>query len=108
MDFNERNRIYNKLEDFVVSINDLSSKMNGDIFNFKNLLQECIRGVPDKVKEGFNTNHKVSHKKNLAFAKESLEQCKQYLSMMDRMKMVSTTDLIKQVEEINRLLEEQF
>ncbi|MGQ9818536.1 MAG: four helix bundle protein [Candidatus Kapaibacteriales bacterium] len=107
LSFKEQNKIYDKLEHFVLSIDDLSFKLNGDLFNFKYLLRDCVREVPNKVKEGFSSNHKVSHRKSLAFAKESLEQCKHYLSMMNQMKIGSTKELIKQVEEINKLLEGQ-
>lgn len=104
---NKQNQIYDKLEEFVLSIHHLSSMMNGDLYNFKNILRECVSEVPDKIKEGFNSNRRVSQLKSFAFAKESLEQCKQYLSMMNKMRMISTIDLIKQVEEINFLLDEQ-
>lgn len=107
INFKEQAKIYNKLEHLVLSIDDLSSKLNGDIFNFKHLLRDCLRDVPNKVMEGFKSTRKISHKKSIAFAKESLEQCKQYLSMMNQMKIESTKELINQVEEINKLLEEQ-
>lgn len=100
-------KFFDKLEHLVFSIDDLSSQLNGDIFNFKHLLRECLRDVPNKVKEGFKSPQKISHRKSLAFAKESLEQCRQYLSMMGQMKIESTKELIKQVEEVNKLLEEQ-
>lgn len=107
VNFKENAKIYDKLEHLVLSINNLSSKLNGDIFNFKHLLRDCVQDVPDKIREGLKSTQKISHRKSFAFAKESLEQCKQYLSMMNQMKIESTNELIKQVEEINKLLEEQ-
>lgn len=105
--FKEKAKIYDKIEHLVLSIDNLSSKLNGDIFNFSHLLRDCVRDVPNKIKEGLKSTQRILHRKRLAFAKESLEQCKQYLSMMNLMKLESTNDLIKQVEEINKLLEEQ-
>ncbi|ROL58665.1 hypothetical protein D9V87_08340 [Bacteroidetes/Chlorobi group bacterium MS-B_bin-24] len=97
--------IKKKVESFLGSIDNLTNHLNGDIFNFKNALKDCVQDIPNILEFSFNTGHLLERKKNIAIAKASLEQCKTYLSMLKSMRIVSTNDLIAQVEEINRLLE---
>ncbi len=97
--------IKEKIELFIGSIDKLAENLNGDIYNFKNVIKGCVKDIPDILNFSLNSNHLYIKRKNIAIAKESLEQCKTYLSMLNSMRMVSTKELITQVEEINRLLD---
>lgn len=97
--------IKEKVESFLCSIDELATHLNGDIFNFKSVLKDCIQDIPNILEYSFKTGHWLERKKNIAIAKASLEQCKTYLTMLKSMRIVSTHELIAQVEEINRLLE---
>jgi len=97
-----------KVNVFVDSVNQLTKRLNGDIYNLQNAITQCVQGIPEIVAEGLNSSRKLSKMKNLAIARESLEQCKRYLSMLKIMKFVSTQDLINQVEEINKLMDNQI
>lgn len=96
-----------KINSFILSLNEFSSKLNGDIYNFRFLIADCMQNVPEQLKQGLIQTRPLARRRSLAIAKESLEQCKQYLSMIDRMRMISTGDLIAQVEKINELIEKQ-
>lgn len=96
-----------RINSFILSLDEFSSKLNGDIYNFRFLIADCMQNVPEKLVQGLIQSRPLERKRNLAIAKESLEQCKQYLSMISRMRMISTSDLIAQVEKINELIEKQ-
>lgn len=96
-----------KINSFILSLDEFSSKLNGDIYNFRFLIADCMQNVPEKLMQSLVQTKPLERKRNLAIAKESLEQCKQYLSMINRMRMISTSDLIAQVEKINELIEKQ-
>jgi hypothetical protein len=96
-----------KINSFISSLDEFSSKLNGDIYNFRFLIADCMQNVPEQLKQSLIQTRPLERKRNLAIAKESLEQCKQYLSMISRMRMISTGDLIAQVEKINELIEKQ-
>ncbi len=97
--------IKEKIEMFIGSIDKLAENLNGDIYNFKNVIKGCVKDIPNILNITLNSNHLKTKRKNFSIAKESLEQCKTYLSMLNSMRMVSTKELITQVEEINRLLD---
>ncbi|MEJ5287403.1 MAG: hypothetical protein CH6_1773 [Candidatus Kapaibacterium sp.] len=103
--FQEEVNLKEKVNTFVFSVNELSKKLNGDIYGLRFLLTQCVKDVPKVVDAGLNSNKQLSRRKHLAVARESLEQCKNYLSMLKSMNIVSTSDLIHQVEEINKMLE---
>jgi hypothetical protein len=107
LEFGEQKLLKEKVDSFVFSVRELSKKLNGDIFSLRNLLVQCVRDVPEMVDAGLKSERLLSKKKHLAIARESLEQCKTYLSMLKSMRMVSTLELIRQIEEINKLLEKQ-
>ncbi len=96
-----------KINSLILSLDEFSSKLNGDIYNFRFLIADCMQNVPEQLRKGLIQTQPLERKRNLAIAKESLEQCKQYLSMINRMRMLSTGDLIAQVEKINELIEKQ-
>ncbi|MCX7880705.1 MAG: hypothetical protein N2517_08590 [Ignavibacteria bacterium] len=105
--FDNQELLKTKVEGLLLSINELSRNLNGDIYNFASVLRECVQELPNIIENSIKFERKINRMKQIAIAKESLLQCKNYLSMMKRMKMVSTSDLISQVEEINKLLENQ-
>ncbi|MCX7908866.1 MAG: four helix bundle protein [Ignavibacteria bacterium] len=97
-----------KVNLFVSTINELSKRLNGDIYNMQSMLRQCVQDVPNLLEEGLKSGKTISKLRNFVIAKESLEQCKKYLGMLKSMRKVSTQDLIRQVEEINRLIENQI
>lgn len=96
-----------KINNFILSLDEFASKLNGDIYNFRYLIADCMQDFPEKLKQSLVQNQPIERKRNLAIAKESLEQCKHYLSMINKMRMVSVGDLIVQAEKINELIEKQ-
>lgn len=104
-EFGGDNVLKEKVNSFIFSVNELTKKLNGDIYSMRNLLVQCVKDVPEVVDAGLNSKKELSRKKHFAVARESLEQCKTYLAMIKTMKMISTTDLIRQVDEINKLIE---
>lgn len=98
----------NKVDVFVSGVSEISSKLNGDIYNLRNKLNQCVRDIPNFLEAGFKSPKQVIRVKNFLIARESLEQCKTYLSMLRTTKMASTQDLITQIEEINKIIENQI
>lgn len=97
-----------KVNSFVLNVNKISKELNGDIYNIPKILDQYVQDIPDFLEAGMNSTRYLSKIKNFAIARESLEQCKTYLEMLKSMKVVSTQDLINQIEEINKLIENQI
>ncbi len=92
------------LKEFLSDINNIKSKLNGDIYNFKNLLSETVYNLPEQICKGLNAKSKILSKKEFTIAMEALEQCKSYLIMMEKMKMIPTMEVVKKVDKINDIL----
>lgn len=98
----------NRLEVFISGVTEISNKLNGDIYNLRNKLNQYVKDIPNFLEAGFSSSRNVLRVKNFLIARESLEQIKTYLSMLKTTKIASTQNLIKQIEEINKIIENQI
>lgn len=97
-----------KVEKFLNSLGELSSKLNGDIYNIRGILPLIAKDIPNRLDAGLNSTKSFMRLKNFAIAKESLNQCRTYLSILKSMKVVSAKELIHQADEIGKLMENQL
>ncbi len=97
-----------KVDNFLNSLGELSSKLNGDIYNIRSIFSQFAKDIPVRLDAGLSSSRSLMRRKNFAIAKETLNQCRTYLSILNSLRIVSVKELLNQIDEINNLMENQL
>ncbi len=98
-----------KAKELINSIDNFSINIpEGEIFHISNRLKHCVRGVPDKLSNSFVVARKTEQIRMAIRAFEALSECRDYLSLVEKLRYGKTIDLIQQVDEISNMLYDNY
>ena len=97
--------ISQKAEALVFSVTRFSETLpSNEIYHLKMRLQNCVTGLPDSLLNGLEKKSKIDKIRSFVAANGCLEECRNYLTLVEKMKYGSVSDILKQVDEVSDLL----
>lgn len=100
-----RDAICKRADGLVKSLNILSEGLpNNEIFQLRDKLLNCISCISHDIDDAFNKPRRVDQIRSLILASTYLDECKDYLKLIEILNFADTKDLVKEVDEMNRLV----
>lgn len=97
--------ILQKANELVSNINSLSDELHGDyLYELKDKLKCSIANLPERIADGFKVQSRIEQIRMNIKANSHLEECKDYLSLLEKVRFIKTDNLKSQIEEISTLL----
>jgi four helix bundle protein len=97
--------LWQKVLQFVQAVVVLSDSLpNNDFHQLRHRLRSIADDVPESLRIGFSQERKIDKMKSLIKAYGSLEECREYLGLVELLRYGSTRDLIKQIDELSKML----
>ncbi len=104
-------QLWKKTEDLLLKINVLSAAMpqdNMSLYEVQNRLRLCVSTIPESIESGFKQNTRINKIRSIIKAISALEECKDYLCLVERMKLHNTTDLVEDIDTIKEILNGEY
>ena len=96
---------WQKGHQFVLSVYQLTKYFPKDeVFGLTSQLRRAAVSVPANIAEGFKRRRYLDKARFMNIAQSSLEECRYYLILTKDLSCGDTEDLIRQLEEISKLL----
>jgi four helix bundle protein len=95
-----------KLVESVVSFSDSLPK--SELYELKSRLKMSVVNVPPTIEEGFLKTKKVDKIRNWIKANGILEECRDYLKMVEDLKYADTDDIMQQLNNFGELLKSNY
>ena len=97
--------VWQKTHLFVNSVVSLSNNLpQSEIYGLKTRLQECATSVPTNIEDGLKQSKKIEKIRAFIKANGFIEECKDYLSLVAKLKYGETSELLIMADEISALL----
>jgi four helix bundle protein len=101
----EELEVWKKAHRFVLGIYKLSSRFPGDErFGLTSQLRRAAVSVPANIAEGFIKRGKSDKTRFYNISEGSVEECRYYLILARDLGFADTTELMKDLEEVSRML----
>ncbi len=98
--------IWQKAHILVLNIYDYTNKFpSTEIFGLTSQLRRAAVSVPANIAEGFKKKGKADKARFFNIAQASLEESRYYLILSKDLKYGDSSELMKQLEEVSKLLE---
>jgi four helix bundle protein len=91
-----------ELVDAILMLND--SIQDSELSQIKDYLREIAQSMPETLRKTMSVGRKIDKIRAVFVAQTSLEEAKDYLSLIERLRYASTKDILLQVEEVTKLL----
>jgi four helix bundle protein len=99
------NLIWQKANKLVLDINSFSDELpHEELYEVKMRLKNSIASLPDKIAESIKVQSKIEYIRMRIKANSHLEECKDYLEIIENLKFGNTAQLKQEIEEISNLL----
>ncbi|MFP4528974.1 MAG: four helix bundle protein [Candidatus Kapaibacterium sp.] len=79
-----------------------------EIYQLRKRLKYCISNLPPNIEKGLKDSGKLNRIRCFIKANGSLEECREYLELVEKLKYAPTDKLKEQVDEIRQLLVEEY
>lgn len=97
--------VWQKAHKFVISIYQLTSGFpKGEIYGLTSQLRRAAVSIPANIAEGFKRTGKSDTVRFMNMSQGSLEECRYYLILANDLRYSNTQNLLKQLDEIGKLL----
>jgi four helix bundle protein len=108
MKYSERD-LAEKAARLVQSIDSFTDSLPlSEIYQLKKRLKYCISNLPPNIEKGLKNNGKLNRIRCFIKANGSLEECREYLDLVEKLKYAPTDELKEMVDEIRRELVEEY
>lgn len=98
--------VWQKAHQFVLKIYELSESFpKNETYGLTAQLRRSAVSIPANIAEGFRKRGLKDKARILNIAEGSLEETRYYLILVNDLKYLDTKDLMKQLEEISKLLD---
>jgi len=98
--------VWQKAHQFVLSVYKASRKFpNSEIYGLTTQFRRAAVSIPANIAEGFKRKSKPDKFRFMNIAQGSLEECRYYLILSKDLGFFSIGELMKQLEEVSKLLE---
>ncbi len=92
---------------FVRSINELTESIPAsEIYGVKVRLNECANSVPKSLEEGMKQSKRIERIRSLIKANGFLDECKDYLNLINKLKYSDTNNLLSMADEISEVIKQ--
>lgn len=99
--------IWRKADELVKLINGFTNRIPNDdinIYELRRRLKNCVASIPEFIEEGFKQNTKINKIRSIIKATSSLDECKDYLALVNRMKIGNSEKLISMIDDLQSML----
>ncbi len=97
--------LWKKTEELVESINDFSHRIpNGSLYDLDSRLRRCVEDLPGSIENCFRQSSGVGQLRSIIKAGTFLEECKDYLKLVECLQYGETNNLISRIEEIREMM----
>jgi four helix bundle protein len=95
----------NKVVRLIAAVNEISDKLpENDIHQLKKRLRLCISEMPTRIEESWFKTRKIDKIRCFIKVSGSIEECRDYLCFIELLRYCRTRELIRQCDEINRMI----
>lgn len=92
-------------KDLVESINSFSTELPDDeVYALRRMLCHSVNHLPEVVEEASKMTGKMSIIRGMIKLNSNLEECKNYLSMAEKLKFAKTNDIVRKVDEFSLMI----
>jgi four helix bundle protein len=101
---------YSKLTvELAHSIKEFSEKLPEDeVYNIKFLLYQCVSNIPERYENVERMEKSLDIIRSLIKLNSSLDECKDYLLMVQKLKFGNANDMVKKVDETSKTINSYF
>lgn len=97
--------VWKKADQLVSSVLSFSDGLpHTELYELKTRLKRCVCQVPEKLEDTFKQKSRIEKIRALIKANVCLEECRDYLSLVEKMQFGDTRDLQEKLDEISRML----
>lgn len=97
--------ILQKANDLVHNVYNFSEELPNDyLYEIKLRLKHAISNLPDRIADGFKVQSRIEHIRSKIRANSYLEECRDYLEIVDKYNYGNTSKLRKEIEEVSNML----
>lgn len=99
---NENQNLVEKAEELKSLVDDFTHTLPTDKINdLRYHLIGCLTNFPNNIERGLTTERKIDRIKSFIKASGELNQCRDYLQLLSRMKIAHPDELIMEIEDFN-------
>lgn len=97
--------ILQKANDLVHNLHSFSDELpNDNLYEIKLRLKNAISNLPDRIADGFKVQSRIEHIRSKIKANSYLEECRDYLEIVDKYNFGNTSQLKTEIEEVSNML----
>lgn len=97
--------ILQKANDLVLNVHNFSDELPNDyLYEIKLRLKHAISNLPDRIADGMKVQSRIEHIRSKIRANSYLEECRDYLEIVDKYNFGNTSKLRNEIEEVSNLL----
>ncbi|MGE5479062.1 MAG: four helix bundle protein [Chloroflexota bacterium] len=101
--------VYKKANNLSLAIVALTNGLPCDeVCQLRDRLRETAESIPANIEVGFRKINRIDRIRSLIATRTSLEECRDYLCLAEKLKYASTISLINELEEVAALLTNDF
>lgn len=67
-------------------------------------LKSCLNDLPQNIESGLTTERKIDRIKSLIKANGELNQCRDYLQLLSRMRIAQPDDILVEIEDLTSII----
>lgn len=97
--------LWKKAKELVNNMNHFTDTLpTEDLYEIRLRLKNAIAPLPEKIAYGMQMDSKIEHIRMKITANSYLEECRNYLDIVERLKFGNTCKLKSEIDEISKLL----
>jgi four helix bundle protein len=97
--------VWQKAHQFVLSIYRMSADFpKNETYGLTSQLRRAAVSIPANIAEGFKRRTRAEKARFMNIAQGSLEECRYYLILIKDLQLADSAELLKQLEEVSKLL----
>jgi four helix bundle protein len=98
-----------KTDELVQSIVSLSNTLpDSELYDLRTRLKNSVTSVLPNLEEGFRNNQRVERIRHWIRATSHLEECRDYLNLVESLRYGKTSHLLDKINEISDLLKQDY